>query len=391
MFDLRQYGLARNPFSTVPTDVDHWSGRDRERELLLDVYQSVLYGNSELSEFMIIVGEYGSGKTHALEYFRQLVNEQDNSMRAKAVLVPKVKLGPKVSWLEVYRHVVKQHLGSEFFRDLAARFASTVEECENELAKDVDKATYKMLIDGDRDYFSRQVIDRLSADDRPYAKLLMMAAIGDEGALTFLTEGLKGPIDIGLPREVKNDYHAVQVLGGIFRIMTLSIEDRPPIYRGVHFAIDEVEELLEGKTSEQQEFWYGTRELINRVPRGMAFVLAFSTDAVLLEAMISGAVLDRATRQNVELEAFSPDAAKDFVMRQLEYYRPEGYAAPQPFHPFTAGAVEYVLEQTVPLVPRRIFLRLRQVLEKGIRREGLAGGEEIDRGLVEEMMFRMGI
>lgn len=391
MLRLIDYGLKKNPFTTVPTDVDHWSGRDRERDLLHDVYQSVLYGDSGLSEFVIIVGEWGSGKTHALEFFRQFVNVQRPDMEAKAILVPKVKLGPKVSWLELYRHIVKQHLGREFFRDLATRFRDLVTTCADELSNAVDRATLQRSMKEDPEHFRKKVVSELAPEDQPYAMLLLYVAEGSEAALTYLTEGVKGPSNIDLPKDIKNDYNAVQILAGIFRVMTLPIQKKPPVYRGVHFAIDEVEELLEVKATEQAEFWFGTRELINRVPERMAFLLSFSTDVPMLEAIISDAVYDRTTRKNVALEAFSSEDGKEFVRRQLEYCRPADYDAPQPFHPFTADAVDYVLEQTVSLVPRKIFLPLRQVLERAIRREGLEKGDEIDRALAEAIMLKMGI
>lgn len=391
MLDLLGYGLAKNPFTTVPTNVDHWSGRDREREVLLDVYQSVLYGEIGLSEFIILVGEWGSGKTHALEYFRQFVNGERSDMKAKSILVPKVKLGPKVSWLELYRHIVKQQLGRGFFTDVAANFSRLVERCAEDSSNAFEQQEFRRLVRKDPQHFSNSVVSGLAPEDQPYAKLLIEVDKGDEMALNYLTEGRSGLQGIDLPTQINNDYNAVQVLAGILRVMTLPIGDQPPVYRGVHLAIDEAEELLEVKMTEQAEFWFGTRELINRVPERMALLLAFSADVPMLEAIISPAVYDRTTRNNVTFESFTSEDAKEFVRTQLEYCRPQGYTGVQPFHPFTARAVDYILEQTISLVPRKIFLRLRQVLERGIRHEGLRKGEEIDRVLAEEIMLKMGI
>lgn len=391
MLDLTGYGLAANPFNIVPSDADHWSGRDRERRLLWDVVRSVSYDDNGLSEFVILIGDWGSGKTHALKYLARRVNKRQPEMGAVAVMVPKVKLGPKVRWLDIYQLVVKQHLGRDFFTSLAARFTALVNECGEELSTHVDPGTYRRLIKDDPNHFINKVIDGLEDEDQPYAKLLLSVADDDEDAITYLTEGSRLPSHIDLPKTVKNDYDAVQVLAGIFRVMTLPVMERAPVYKAVHLSIDEVEELLEVKATEQAEFWFGARELINRVPDRMAFILALSAEAPMLEATMAPAVQERKTRKNVVFEAFSPGDASNFVNRQLAHYRPDGWESQQSFHPFTVDAVDYVLEQTVPLVPRRIFVALRQVLDKAIRHYELAPGGEVDRNLAEKIVVEFGI
>ena len=111
----------------------------------------------------------------------------------------------------------------------------------------------------------------------------------------------------------------------------------------------------------------------------------------MLEATMAPAVQERKTRKNVVFEAFSPGEANTFVKRQLAHYRPGDWVGQQPFHPFTVDAVDYVLEQTVPLVPRKIFVALRQVLDKAIRHYELAPGGEVDRNLAERIVVEFGI
>ena len=397
MLDLTGYGLAANPFNIVPADADHWSGRDRERRLLWDVVRSASYDDNGLSEFVILIGDWGSGKTHALKYLARRVNkgQPDTDVASEgdavAIPVPKVKLGPKVRWLDIYQLIVKQHLGRDFFKRLASRFLVLVNECAEELSANIDPSAYRKIIKNDTNHFINKVVGNLEDEDQPYAKLLLSVSDDVEDAVTYLTEGSRLPSHINLPKDVKNDYDAVQVLAGIFRVMTLPVMNKAPVYKAVHLSIDEVEELLEVKATEQAEFWFGTRELINRVPARMAFILAFSAEAPMLEATMAPAVQERKTRKNVVFEAFSPGDASAFVERQLAHFRPSAWAARQSFHPFTAEAVDYVLEQTVPLVPRRIFIALRQVLDKAIRHYDLAPGEEVDRGLAEKIVVEFGI
>ena len=391
MLNLQGYGLVRNPFNTLASDFTHWSGRDRERKLLQEVVRNVSYDENQLSEFVILVGDWGSGKTHALGYVTEEAKGDDREPRIKAIMVTKVKVGPKVRWLDLYGHIVKQHLGLEFFEDLSSRFREIVQGCARDVSATMSRKAYEAAIEKDTNHFINEVIDSLSDEDRPYGQLLWKMSDGDEAAYNFVMRGGKVPGGIDLPEKITTDYDAIQVLTGILRIMTVSVMEAEPIYRAVQVGMDEMEELLEAKAAEQAEFWYGTRELINRVPRQLALFMAFSSVVPMLEAMIPQAVMERRTRRDIVLEALTPGEAKQFVVRQLAHHRPEDGGEVGEFHPFSERAVDYVLEQTVPLVPRRILLAFRQVLNAAIRRQGLVEGEEISGKMAEKIIEDLGI
>ena len=111
----------------------------------------------------------------------------------------------------------------------------------------------------------------------------------------------------------------------------------------------------------------------------------------LLEAVMPMAIAERTSRQNIELQALEVDEAKDFVKSQMANFRLEDFVPPQPFYPFSEDAIDYILEQIVILVPRKMFRALRMVLERAIRREGLQAGDEINAEMAEDIILSVGI
>ena len=383
MTGLNEYGLKEHPFPLLPSGkVTNWAGMENVRFKLEDVVKSVLTTDSGLSEFVIIHGSYGAGKTHALKYMATMINEvEKNIYNSHAIYVPKIKLGPKISFLEIYKQVM-QTLGENFIRGLAGKIKSSV-----------DKEVLKRGPSNegvDLENIKVDVIEELPPDIRSMVKLLMEIQNGKDSALRFLIDGKPTVPEVGYSQPINNDYQAVEVLSDLFRTMTGQIGPSSSVYNGVHLFIDEVEDILEAKSAEQLDFWSSLRELINRLPANFALILAFSADAALLEAMMPMGVAERTTRPNIELQALEIDEAKKFVAKQLADFRPEGYSPPQQYYPFTEESVSYLLEQTVILVPRRIFRGLRQVLDRMIKREGLQPGQEITADMTADVMAQIG-
>lgn len=380
---LNEYGLREHPFPLLPSSkVTNWAGMENVRNKLEDVAKSVLTSDSGLSEFVIIHGSYGAGKTHALKYMATMINDVENTFyNSHAIYVPKIKLGPKISFLEVYKQVM-QTFGEDFIRKLSGKITSSVDKevlKRGPNSKGVDLETMKST-----------VIEELPFDIRSMVKLLIEIQDSTDAGLRFLIDGKPTLPRVGYPQQINNDFQAIEVLSDLIRTMTGEIGTSGSVYNGVHLFIDEVEDILEAKSAEQLDFWSSMRELINRLPANFALILAFSADAALLEAMMPMGVAERTTRPNIELQALEIDDAKEFVANQLADFRPDGYNPSQPYYPFTDEAVSYLLEQTVILVPRRIFRGLRQVLDRMIKREGLQPGQEITADMASEVMSQIG-
>ena len=392
MPELSDFGFSEHPFSLVPgAGVTNWAGMEYERSLLSDIVESVLTSDTGLSEFVIVFGSYGAGKSHALKYLTTAISEtRADYFKARAIYLPKVRVDQKVDFVRLYTEIVRE-LGWEFFRDLANKISMRIDSAADALAYEMDREQETELRRQDPDYFCKKVIGSINDEDRPTIELLRMLKSGQEKVLTYLLEGKPAIGEPGFTQAIDTDYAATRMLASIFRAMTLKIGKEDPTHQGVYLFIDEVEDMWDLKPVEQMAIWNGIRELLNQLPQNFCLILAFTGDAALLEATIPQAIAERISRQNIELQALDADGAKAFVREHLSNFRREGFTVSQPYYPFTEEAIDYVLETIVVMVPRRIFRSLRTVLERAIRREGLQPNDEIDAQMAEEILVAMGM
>lgn len=392
MNNLEGYGLSQNPFPLTPDyRVTNWAGRDEIKTRMRDVVLSVLATDTGLSEFVVMLGTYGAGKTHALRYFSTIINEvEKDAFKSIAIYVPKVQVAPKISFLSIYFQIM-QELGLDFIKELSEELKVKVKAAADELGGELPRSEEKALLEEDQNFFVKQVLNSIPKEDRPIVSLLISYADGDDKVGKYLYEGKPVIPNTDFTQQINTDYMATKVLSCLFRAMTISIGEQEPVYNAVQLFIDEVEDIIEAKSAEQLAFWQSIRELFNRLPYRFALILAFSADTALLEAIIPIPVAERTSRQNIELQALDAEEAKEFLKSHLGNFRPDDYTGTQPFHPFTEDAIDYIFEQTVVLIPRKIFRKLRTVFERAVRREGLQPGEEIDGSLAEDIMISMGL
>ena len=392
MANLEDFGFVENPFPIVPhSRVTNWAGREHEKLLLMDVVESVLTIDTGLSEFLILHGTFGAGKSHALRYITTTITDvKSDHFKACAVYLSRVRVDQKFSFVLLYKEIVRE-IGKECFRTLASVVVERIDAAADVLAEGMNREEERKLKKNDPDHFRKMVIETINEEDRPIIDLLERLDSGEDSILEYLFEGKVPGNKSDVIQAINNDYVATKVLASIFRVMTLKIGGGEPAHRGVYLFLDEVEDTYDLKPAEQMVFWNGIRDLVNRVPEHLGLILSFSADTALVEAYVPLALAERTSRQNLELQSLEVGEAKDFVREHLACFRRPGYEPEQDYYPFTEGAIDYVLESVVVMVPRKIFRYLRTVLERAIRREGLEPGEQIDARMAEEILVAMGV
>ncbi|MCG8603520.1 hypothetical protein MJD09_00770 [bacterium] len=388
MENLKDYGFEKHPFPLMPEQrVINWAGMKDVRRRLEDVVESVLSTDTGLSEFIVIHGTYGAGKSHALRYLTTLINEVEKThFQSLAIYMSKSRVASKFSFFELYKHIIRE-IGHEKLRHFASAIKHNIDTAVKKLRSQHKGDVVGEILEQDPLHFEKEVVSSLPSNDQSMVRLLLELSKGHNEVLDYLTNGKPIVQSSDYTQEIKSDYVATQVLSDLFRTLTLQIGDREPVCRGIHLFIDEVEDLFEAKATEQNDMFQSFRELVNRLPYNFALILSFSADTALLEAFMPNALAERLSRRYVEFQSLEVPEAKEFIKEQLEAFRPDEFEVPQPFHPFTEDTIDYVLEQNVILIPRRIFRDLRLVLDRAIRREGLKPGEEIDGELAEEILL----
>lgn len=349
------FGLINNPFHLLVTEQSerYWAGMPDVKRQIEDVVRSVLPDDIGASEFVILHGDWGGGKTHALRYFAREIRQNGYG---HAFYVGKSRFGAKLSFVDLFRSIVEES-GDAFFDGLAQKVAS---------------ALHREGDDG------RAVIQqKVAAENRDLtAAFFFAAASGNGGAKAALLK-------------VKDDYAAAAMMASLFRIMTTPIGEQDAPYKAVYLFVDEVEDILDVKPAEFFAFMSACRELINRMDENFAFILAFSAQAALLEAQIPDYLRERRTRPYIELQQLSDENAKEFAEKFLLAMRKDDFTPPQPFYPFSEDAINVLVGRENGLVPRRIIMAMRRVFERARGKMDEPG--EISAEMAAEILDEMGV
>ena len=367
MSSFEPYGFTEVPFPITPDHTTkHWAGREELRKELLDVIDSPRDDDIGLSEFVVLHGSYGAGKSHTLRYLRNHIQEHQDVYRSKAVYVQSIRIENRISFLSLYKEIIRL-LDDDYILEASKNVHSCIETKENEHPDALKLQKQGKLRESVIQTFDRELHYML--------KSLCEIAKENVGPVSELSSG------------VSSDFEAARALGAFFRCLNVCRTDNGlPLSEANYLFLDEIEAVTEVKVAESQAFFNGMLQFINQLPYNFCLICSFSGDAALYEAVANEALIQRMTRDYIELPDLEPDEAKDFLVKQFESYRTDKFNKSNLYHPFTEEAVEYVLDRTLPMTPRNIFRALRKVLERSVKRDNLAPGEEIQKSDAERIL-----
>ena len=139
--------LTSNPFTLVPNEtVTNWAGYEPLRRALVDVIESCRSDRVGLSEFVILHGDLGTGKSHALRYLKHLILETEkDDYESPCVYLETFKVAASMSFLALYRKVMD--LLIPHVRETANWLDRVVEETAKKRKPDVGRHDQAAEID----------------------------------------------------------------------------------------------------------------------------------------------------------------------------------------------------------------------------------------------------
>ena len=380
---LGAFELRADPFPIVPDGpVHNWAGREALREDLIDLISGVRARDIGVTEFAVIHGEYGSGKSHALRYLKTLVDENTEEFRSLAIYLERPRVATRFNFLELYKYIVRS-VGREKLKDICVQVKALIDRTVQELAETAQAAVGGRVTDTSS--FVEPAIERIPNQDRSMVRLLRRGA--DDGAKVF--EFLIGQEKCDgeeYDGKIDSDFLAAKVLSDLFRVITAEIRTDERVMESVYLFLDEGELLIDAKATESELVFSGLRELINGMPYRFGLLISFSAATALIEAIMSQHLLKRMTQPYIEVPMLEEGNAKEFLRVQLDYFRTEGSAYMGTFYPFEEEAVDFVIENTTELTPRNLFIDCKRVLERAVRRFDLEPGERIPREMAERIL-----
>ncbi|GKS89889.1 hypothetical protein [Acidovorax sp. SUPP2539] len=336
--------LAGNPFrSNAVTDDDPrvkiWVGYDRQKSQLEKILDRVRADKVGLTNFILLYGAFGTGKSHALLWARHRVRELDAGI---AYFVPTLK-----------KDKGKLSFASAFSEDLIARGTLLVDLmefktfCETRILETKQKHSQQIT--------SEVAIEELikSRELAEFVKGLMHCE-NELGVKTYLT------------REKLSDYQAVMLFS---KIVNLFVQEFPSpqgnkrFRQAVYLLIDELDDLQRQPPKETLETNDILRHLYDACPNCFGLVCALSAEVTTLTNSFTDYVLSRVTRQ-IHFDLLDRTLAIDFVKAILVNNRPQGVAPSSEYFPFDEEAVTAIMSQLREITPRKIVNTMQQVIEE---------------------------
>lgn len=334
--------LTGNPFrSNAISDEDPrmkiWVGYDRQKAQFEKILDRVRADRVGLTNFILLYGHFGTGKSHALLWARNRVREIGAGV---AYFVPTLK-----------KDKGKLSFAAAFSEDLVSR-GSLLSDlmdfktfCETRIleAKNGQQMTTEAAID--LLLKSRELADFVKG---------LMNCQNEVGVKAYLGA------------EKLSDYQAVMLFSRIVNVFVQEFKTTHGSARfrqAVYLFMDELDDLARQPPKETLETNDILRHLYDSCPNSFGLVCAATAEVTTLANMFTDYVLSRVTRQ-IHFDLLDRSAAIDFVRNVLAAARPEGVIVSDDYVPFDSGAVELVMSQLREITPRKVVNTMQQVIEE---------------------------
>lgn len=366
--------LTGNPFRTNPAaDADPrqgiWVGYPNERELLTKFLERSLAEKVGNVNFILIYGDYGVGKSHALLWSQyQILHAKKDEFKSlayyiKTMMKDKAKMSFAIAFEEDI--VNKSNIISDIMH-----FNQFVNECivdfkrENGLGPEVssEKVAEQLVPSMEMLNLLRQILN--SKDEASVRELL--SPNGDHAAMLLFCR-----------------------LTNLFVYPFVLQTGKRRFKQAVYLFMDEMDELAQCSAKEAREVNTLIRQIYDQCPNCFFLGLGFTATSAEIGVLFADYVLSRVSKQIV-LEYLQPDEAKVFIKEILNYARVD-HKKKINYFPFTEDAITATVSQIVSITPRKIVNMMQQIIEE-CRIAGLdpkvrpISAEDLDKNAVWEMV-----
>jgi hypothetical protein len=339
--------LTANPFRTNPSaDADPragiWVGYHKQRQVLTKYLERSLAANVGNVNFVLIYGEFGIGKSHALLWAQyQVLHAQKALFRSLAYYIKTMmKDKGKMSFAIAFEEDVVNKSG--IIHDIL-HFHQFVDECIVEYKKENGLGP---------DIGWEEVAKRLIPSMELLNLLRRILNCKNEGGVRELLQ-------------VDGDHAAMLLfcrLQNLFVYPFALKSGQKRFKEAVYLFMDEMDELARCTAKEAREVNALIRHIYDQCPNCFFLGLGFTATAAEIGTLFTEYVLDRVSNQII-LEFLQPDEAKLFVKEILNSSRVEKKKNVDYF-PFTEDAIETLVSQIVSITPRKVVTQMQQLIEE---------------------------
>jgi len=344
----KKCNLKSNPFRSNPVvesdpRMSIWVGYEKEKNTLLKFLKRTRFDQVGNNNFIMIYGELGAGKSHALLWSKHHVT---------------VEKGSDYNSLAFYIQTLKRDAGKITF---AGAFRDDIVQ-KSKLVIDLNE--YKQfLIENIIKYKASNQIAASESNDKVIEQIFGSNNLSNFAKKLYKCDSNERILDLILPSNL-TDYQALQIFTTIVNLFIYSMngDEQNHFKKSIYLLIDELDLLAYASAKEARETNELIRHLYDDCPNCFFLGLGFTSTSAELNILYDEYVLSRVTRQII-LDFLNPEDAKTFAKEILNTARIDNKKNID-YYPFTEKAIHFVISQMVSITPRKIVNVMHQIIEE---------------------------
>lgn len=359
MINFQDYKLKNNPFRISPSINSEeliWAGM---KALQNKIDRRIELGiRTSPSRIVLNWGRYGSGKTHAANFYTR-TNYIENKFGSKT---KNIKVNLPRGTKEPVQAFLRALVGQLNFDNIISDFQLFKQDYKDEAENIIDSYTQDSII--------AQALKLLMGTKTVEAATLFgpqAVPTNLDAMRNFLYGDASKAVlkELNLPLGLDDDEQVVNLISGLFNI--ISYEKH--MYKSIFLWIDEFEDIDTLPKTSQDRFTTFLRQLIDKCPNNLTIFLNFTLKGVgELEdlSIILGEALASRTKLYIDFETPTIPEAEEYIAELLNHEKfrePEKVDQANLFYPFTKAGVDYVLENIDRLTARKINETFSLLLE----------------------------
>ena len=358
MIDFAKYKLITNPFRISPPIYSEeiiWAGMRTLKEKIDNRIEISI--KTSPSRIVLNWGRYGSGKTHAANFYTKTnYIEETFGVKTKNLKV-NLPRGTK----EPVQAFLRALVGQLNFDKIIEDFRAFGEKQSERAAQIIDACTQDAIIAQALKLFLRTPGATNDLFGNPMANASLDAMrnfLYGDSTKAILKE-------LNLPLGLDDDEQVVNLISGIFNVITYESS----VYQSVFLWIDEFEDIDTLPKTSQDRFTTFLRQLVDKCPNHLTLFLNFTLKGVgELEdlSIILGEALASRTKLYIDFETPKIAEAKEYISELINHPKFRNTAditGNNPFFPFEDAAVELILSNIDRLTTRKINETFSLILE----------------------------
>ena len=346
----KKCNLQDNPFRSNPTFAADlrariWVGYEKQRKQLDRYLKRSLSDQVGNANFLMLYGDYGTGKSHALLWAQnRILHDDRDTFNSVCYFIPTLRKDKgKLTFAGAFKDDIL--MKSDLIADVM-KFHHFLSECITNC-----RTAYGY----DHDVSPEKIIEKLipAVELNNFAKEINKCQEKED------YESL-------INKKITADYQAMMTFTRLINLfvhsMQISETESRRFKKGAYLFIDELDDLARAPVKEAREVNDLLRHIYDNCPNCFCMVIALTAEISQISVFFMDYILSRIHRQ-IELVVLNKDDAVSFVKEILENNRVD-QDGPSDCFPFEEEAIHGIASQLTEITPRKIVNTMQQVLEE---------------------------